>query len=411
MYCRNEVRSFSEKEESVYGQELVYKVNSTIQSANKEYILNIDEEEYITYLEDKYKLVPLEIDITSEHIADPIIKKEQRSSREWGGSYNVDVYYFKISYSYTGSKELFSISPSSKTITSHNICLESDNTVSFVIHLTQLEESSFKSVKNDAYSSAFTNVSNINRFVMSWNNRLRDLIEKQFKAVKEKYVRENSFFAAINVKTNKETSNVFSVPTVKKIEVPKPQLSGKRVYTPEPTIADRTYQDILDIVHSVGQSMERKPSLYQGKDEEALRDQFLLFLETRYEGTTATGETFNKQGKTDILLKYQDGSNLFIAECKIWHGQKQFLEAISQLFDRYLTWRDSKVAVMMFVKNKEMTNIVQTVKETVSKHDYFVEELDTTTKDSSFSYKFHLKDDKEKAVFLEVMLFHFPEDN
>ena len=55
MYCRNEVRSFSEKEESVYGQELVYKVNSTIQSANKEYILNIDEEEYITYLEDKYK--------------------------------------------------------------------------------------------------------------------------------------------------------------------------------------------------------------------------------------------------------------------------------------------------------------------------------------------------------------------
>lgn len=62
---------------------------------------------------------------------------------------------------------------------------------------------------------------------MSWNNRLRDLIEKQFKAVKEKYVRENNFFAAINVKTNKETSNVFNVPTVKKIEVPRPQLSGK----------------------------------------------------------------------------------------------------------------------------------------------------------------------------------------
>jgi hypothetical protein len=174
MYYRNEVRSFSEKEEYTYSQELEQKVSSTIQSANKEYILNIDEEEYITYLEDKYKLVPLEIDITSEHIAEPIIKKEQRSSREWGGSYNVDVYYFKISYSYTGSKELFSISPSSKTITSYNICLESDNTISFVIQLTQLEEDSFIRAKNDAYSSAFTNISNINRFVMNWNNRLRD---------------------------------------------------------------------------------------------------------------------------------------------------------------------------------------------------------------------------------------------
>ena len=140
MYYRNEFRSFSQKDEYVYREELIKKIKSTIDLAKKEYILNVDEEKYITYLEEEYTLLPLEIDKESEHIAEPIIKNEQRSSREWGGSYNVDVYYFKISYSYTGSKELFSISPSSKTITSHNICLESDNTVSFVIHLTQLEE-------------------------------------------------------------------------------------------------------------------------------------------------------------------------------------------------------------------------------------------------------------------------------
>lgn len=182
------------------------------------------------------------------------------------------------------------------------------------------------------------------------------------------------------------------------------------MYTPEPSMVDDTYKDILGIMYSVGKSIERKPSLYQGKDEEALRDQFLLFLETRHEGTTATGETFNKEGKTDILLKYQDGTNLFIAECKIWHGEEHFLDAISQLFDRYLTWRDSKVAVIVFVKNKEISKVIKTVKSSVLKHDYFLKELDVG-KDSSFSYKFHLKDDKEKAVFLEIMLFHFPEGN
>ena len=63
--------------------------------------------------------------------------------------------------------------------------------------------------------------------------------------------------------------------------------------------------------------MERKPSLYEGKDEEGLRDVFVAMLETRFEGITATGETFNHCGKTDILLKYaEDGTNLFIAECK-----------------------------------------------------------------------------------------------
>ena len=75
--------------------------------------------------------------------------------------------------------------------------------------------------------------------------------------------------------------------------------------------------------------MERKPSLYRGKEEEDLRDQFLLFLETRYAATTGTSETFNKAGKTDILLKYEDGTNLFVAECKWWKGEREFHAAIN----------------------------------------------------------------------------------
>lgn len=196
---------------------------------------------------------------------------------------------------------------------------------------------------------------------------------------------------------------------VQKIETPKPKLEGNKSYALEPTMQDSMYKDVLDVIYVLGKSMERKPTLYIGKDEESLRDQLLFSLETRYKSVTASGETFNKNGKTDILLKHEkDGSNLFIAECKIWHGKKQFLEAISQLFDRYLTWRDSKVAVIIFVKNKEISNIIKIVKEAVFEHKYFLEELDVTSKDSSFSYKFHLKDDKEKNVFLEVILFHFP---
>lgn len=410
MYIGSKIKSFSEKEEYVYKEELVKKITNAIQFAGKDYILNINEEEYINYLEEKNRLIPLKIDEKSEHISEPAIKKEYREDRVWGERFVVDVYEFKISYLYSGTKELFGISPSTKTLISYDIFFEKDNIVSFAVELTKLEEEDFIRVKKDAYGSAFANLSNINNFVDRWNNGLRDLIKEQFLATKNKYIKENSFFAAINVKTNKETSSVFSVPTVKKIETPKPQLQGKKMYTPEPSMVDDTYKDILGIMYSVGKSIERKPSLYQGKDEEALRDQFLLFLETRYEGTTATGETFNKEGKTDILLKYQDGTNLFIAECKIWHGEEHFLKAISQLFDRYLTWRDSKVAVIVFVKNKEISNVIKIAKSSVLKHDYFLKELDVS-KDSSFSYKFHLKDDKEKAVFLEIMLFHFPEGN
>jgi hypothetical protein len=46
----------------------------------------------------------------------------------------------------------------------------------------------------------------------------------------------------------------------------------------------------------------------------------------------AGGELFNGDGKTDILVRV-DGRNVFIAECKIWNGPKNFNDAIDQLSD------------------------------------------------------------------------------
>lgn len=167
------------------------------------------------------------------------------------------------------------------------------------------------------------------------------------------------------------------------------------------------YEDVLTVIYQAGQAMERKPSLYRSKSEEDLRDQFLLFLETRYKATTGTAETFNKSGKTDILLKYQDGSNLFVAECKWWSGESDFTEAINQLFDRYLTWRDSKVALLLFVKNKGFTTVVTKARAEAEKHTYFVNAL-TQRAETSLAFDFHLPGDEKRIVRLAVLLFAFP---
>ena len=43
-------------------------------------------------------------------------------------------------------------------------------------------------------------------------------------------------------------------------------------------------------------------------------------LNGQYEGT-ATGETFNGLGKSDIIVR-QNTANVFVAECKIWEGHR-----------------------------------------------------------------------------------------
>jgi hypothetical protein len=406
MNCKR-VRSFSEVDEFSYTSKLQLAISNEIENSSKDNILNIDENAYIEYLKDQYSFDELVIDQSSEMISKPKISKEQRSRSPFGGSYIAEVYTFTISYSFTGTKGLFSVSPSSMTMTSYIICVD-EHSVSFEIELTDLDPQKFQSQKQSAFGNAFSNVDNINNFVKRWNSSLENYIRPVFSKIKDKYIKENDFYAAINLTVNENSKAVFSVPVIAKKIVPKPSVPTKKVFTAEPVFAIGMYKDIIVLLNSIGHSWERKPTMYLGKDEESLRDLFVAFLETRYDGATATGETFNKIGKTDILLKHaKDGSNLFVAECKFWHGQSEFLEAISQLFDRYLTWRDSKTALMMFEKNKEFSTVLATAEKEIEKHPYFLKKIGDNG-ESSFSYEFHLPGDKAKIVYLEVMFFHFP---
>lgn len=402
------VRSFSEIGSSDFIQLLSEKIKTEIENKSKEYILGVDEEEFKTYLIESHSLEPLSVDFESEIIDEPIVSKEWLEDRHFREKYQTDVYKFTIRYNYTGSSVLFQIRPNTWTMTSAEIYVhEQSNTVSFSFSLYNKNADEFLRTKNDTKNRAFANLQNVNQVVFDWKRTAPSVVNSIFKKQKDKYLQENDFFAAINVKVNKDTTSVFTAPTITKKVIPQPTVPKNKEFSSEPTMSKEMYYDVLKVVYDLGKSMEKKPSTYKGKDEEGIRDQFLLVLETRYDSTTASGETFNRGGKTDIILKYaNDGSNLFVAECKFWHGASEFLKAISQLFDRYLTWRDSKVALLIFVTNKEFSNVIQTIKSEAKTHPYFIKEIGARG-ETSFSYSFCLPQDKDKSVLLEIIAFHY----
>ena len=168
------------------------------------------------------------------------------------------------------------------------------------------------------------------------------------------------------------------------------------------------YLDVLNTLNEAYRNAEQKPSVYKEKGEEDLRDYGLVFLQSRYEGAVAEGEAFNKEGKTDILLKSETGENLFVAECKIWHGKGMFHKAVEQLFG-YLTWRDTKAALIFFVKNKKFSEVIETIKNEAAKNPYFVEYIGNSN-ETSFSYKFKHKDDFGREILIEIMAFSYPDE-
>lgn len=164
------------------------------------------------------------------------------------------------------------------------------------------------------------------------------------------------------------------------------------------------FKKILSTIHQTGVAMERLPRSYRGKREEDLRDHLLTVLAPSY--PNSTGETFNKEGKTDILVRHQ-GVNIFVGECKFWKGHKRFQEAIDQIL-RNLTSRDSKAAVVCFVRNKEFKPVLEQIATRSSKHPCFVRLMESKKDKSWAQYEFHLQSDPSANIHLAVLCFHFP---
>lgn len=138
----------------------------------------------------------------------------------------------------------------------------------------------------------------------------------------------------------------------------------------EPVLKDEIYEHILSVIRQHTLSMEQSPGTYAGLGEEDLRQVIRAALNTHYLGA-ASAEAFNFHGKTDIYIEHE-GRSLFIAECKFWTGPQGFTETLDQLFG-YQAWRDTKLAVIMFVRNQGFSDVVEKGREQLDKHPLFLE--------------------------------------
>jgi len=141
--------------------------------------------------------------------------------------------------------------------------------------------------------------------------------------------------------------------------------SERPPFRDEPALSEAQYEDAVTVISSALLSMERTPSVVAGKDEEDLRDYILVMLNGTFQGA-ATGETFVKSGKTDVLIRVDD-RHVFVGECKRWTGSKALGAAIDQLLG-YLPWRDEKAALIVFIDNKDASAVFDKIDVAVKAH-------------------------------------------
>jgi hypothetical protein len=238
------------------------------------------------------------------------------------------------------------------------------------------------------------------------NNQLATVAREAIEQRRKKLLADRNLVSELGfkMKTRDNDSKTYAAPEVRRKLAPTLPLASKAPYKPEPTLTSADYDHILGVIQNMAHVMERSPSAFTSMDEESLRSHFLVQLNGHFEGQ-ATGETFNYQGKTDILIR-SEGKNIFIAECKFWGGAKKLAETIDQLLS-YSSWRDTKVAVIVFNRNKDFSNVVRTIDRTVSEHTGFKRKVQQVS-ETAFQYVFAHRDDPNRELLVTVLAFDVP---
>lgn len=226
-----------------------------------------------------------------------------------------------------------------------------------------------------------------------FNTTLRSKASQRIEWRKEKLSKDQGMAAGLGfpLKKRQDAPQTYVAPVARrKLPIQKPAATTEP-FKLEPQLEFAEYEHILSIVYNMVQVMERSPHAFSTMGEEDLRQHFLVQLNGQYEGQ-ATGETFNYEGKTDILIRCE-GKNIFIAECKIWKGPEVFLKTIDQLLG-YTAWRDTKTAIIIFNRNKNFTEVIDKIRETVQAHANFKRVVTSYSSETGVRCILHQRDDK-----------------
>jgi hypothetical protein len=242
----------------------------------------------------------------------------------------------------------------------------------------------------------------------NFHNSLRQKASYQIEFRRNKFLQDRGIASSLGfpLKQRDGAATTYIAPTVRRKLLTRPSAS-RGTFQPEPVLEMQEYEHILSIINNMVVVMERSPQAFRKMPEEDLRQHFLVQLNGQYEAQ-ATGETFNFEGKTDILIR-EKGKNIFIAECKFWDGKKALIGTLDQLVERYVAWRDTKTAILLFNRNKNFSAVLAQIPEAVKQHPNYRKQLPlSTVSETQFRYLFTRHDDPNREFIVTIMVFEVP---
>jgi hypothetical protein len=382
-----------------------------VDSAEKNYATNVDEDEWVAYLVSKLRVEPFRLHNDRREFEDLGERKVDvrntpgRLIRDPSRPALVDGYAVRLNVPFDGEPDLLQLNPNLFGGTMPVAGVEGSLVYTEYQWPTDVPRPDLDGMADRLGERIETFLTKANDLVETFNSELDPLARQAIQRRRERLRETQSQLSTLRtpIRRRGDAPTTYAPPGIQRRPAPVPPSTATTVS--EPVLIDAFYEHIVTVVRAWGRAIERTPAPYREAEEETLRDALLPMLNSHYEGG-ATGETFNLNGKIDVLIRVEDRT-VFIGECKWWSGPKALGEALDQLFS-YATWRDTKLALLFFVKNKDITGVIEKTRELLGAGERFIAWADAGG-DHDLRCLMKWPGDTGITATLHVFFFHLPQ--
>jgi len=262
-------------------------VKNEIVAASPEYLLSVDSKEYADYLINKYSLEFPTVEFDKVTVSYREANVEVAAAQGYPYMHEWETRTTRrqiISYHhpYVGELHLLSLAPTSRILTEVDVEVDQRKQsidIEVINHRNSPE--AVKQAYEQELQGLKGNYKNLEANVLAFNASLLADIPAQIEQRRQQLDEQQRLLPSLDVplRANNNVPATFSIPKPKlrqKITIEPAPLSS---YTPEPALDAESYHRILQLINDIGQSFERLPSIYKGKQEEDVRDFILLVVD------------------------------------------------------------------------------------------------------------------------------------
>lgn len=379
-------------------------LGNAVSNWNGDEFLQLSPTDILSYLKDEYSLEAPQLDLEAQYALPPkdvnidVSQDWQRAIFDRSTPTYLQGTQITVIVPFTGDPQLFRYTPTTRGfnppratiqgnqlhINVEQIGLTGAQAANKIRHELELIEKYLAWVTGD---------------VQTFHTELASEAERMVEHRRQKLLADRELEKELGIPVKRRDAAPVAIPMKRKrVQVARPRATGS--FQPEPALSDVDYEAVISNILNLDTGFERSPRTFAKLDEEELRDHILLQLNGTFEGQ-AGAEMFNGEGKTDILVRVED-RNVFIGECKFWTGQKAFGKALDQLLG-YLVWRDTKGALIIFIKQKDVSTIIEKADAVIREHANFKRASNAEDPERRRDYVLHQSGDPNREIHLALL--------